>query len=74
MLPEDGHRLDSADDCDGKQLIAVELDGPSHFVGREPAGAALLKLRQLNHSLWLAARLGVLPGVGRAGPSRQGTE
>ena len=38
---------------DGKQ-IAVEVDGPSHFVGRshQPTGATLLKHRQLRHFGW----------------------
>ena len=32
-----------------KYLVGVEVDGPSHFVGREPTGATLLKRRQLRH-------------------------
>ena len=38
---------------DGKE-VAVEVDGPSHFVGRshQPTGATLLKHRQLRHFGW----------------------
>ena len=38
---------------DGKR-IAVEVDGPSHFIGRslQPTGATLLKHRQLRHFGW----------------------
>ena len=32
-----------------KYLVGVEVDGPSHFMGREPTGATLLKWRQLRH-------------------------
>jgi beta-xylosidase len=28
------------------------MDGPSHFVGRKPNGATLLKRRQLRHLGW----------------------
>ena len=38
---------------DGKR-VAVEVDGPSHFVGRsqQPTGATLLKHRQLRYFGW----------------------
>ena len=38
---------------DGKR-IAVEVDGPSHFIGRsqQPSGATLLKHRQLRLFGW----------------------
>ena len=41
---------------DGTQ-VAVEVDGPSHFVGRsqQPTGATLLKQRQLRHFGWRLA-------------------
>ncbi len=28
--------------------IGIEVDGPSHFVGRKPTGSTLLKHRQVN--------------------------
>ena len=36
------------------ERIAVEVDGPSHFLGRsqQPNGATLLKRRQLRHFEW----------------------
>jgi hypothetical protein len=34
------------------QQVAIEVDGPSHYVGREPKGATLLKRRQLRHWGW----------------------
>ena len=49
---EEGYSLDLVVDCGGGKLIAVEVDGPSHFVGREPTGATLLKRRQLKHFGW----------------------
>ena len=33
-------------------LVGVEVDGPHHFVGRDPTGATLLKRRQLRHLGW----------------------
>jgi len=49
---EEGYSLDLVVDCGGEELIAVEVDGPSHFVGRVPTGAMLLKRRQLRHFGW----------------------
>ena len=39
----------------GKEVIAVEVDGPSHFVTKDrwPTGATRLKRRQLRNSGWL---------------------
>ncbi len=34
------------------ERLGVEVDGPSHFVGREPNGTTLLKRRQLRHLGW----------------------
>jgi len=48
---EEGYSLDLVVDWRGEQL-AVEVDGPSHFVGRVPTGATLLKRRQLRHFGW----------------------
>ena len=42
----------------GGDRLGVEVDGPSHFVGREPNGAMLLKRQQLRHLGW---RLGSVP-------------
>ncbi len=36
----------------GTTPIAVEVDGPRHFWGREPTGATLLKRRQLGRLGW----------------------
>jgi len=49
---EEGYSLDLVVECSGEELIAVEVDGPSHFVGRVPTGATLLKRRQLRHFGW----------------------
>jgi len=49
---EEGYSLDLVVECGGEELIAVEVDGPSHFVGRVPTGATLLKRRQLRHFGW----------------------
>ena len=43
---ESGYSLDCRVSWHGTQ-VAVEVDGPSHFVGRDPTGATLLKRRQL---------------------------
>jgi len=47
----EGYSLDSVVDWRGERL-AVEVDGPSHFVGRVPTGATLFKRRQLRHFGW----------------------
>ena len=49
---EEGYSLDLVVDCGGEELIAIEVDGPSHFVGREPTASTLLKRRQLRHFGW----------------------
>ena len=36
----------------GGREVAVEVDGPSHFVGRTPTGATALKRRQLRAAGW----------------------
>jgi len=51
VVLEEGYSLDLVVDWRGERL-AVEVDGPSHFVGREPNGATLLKRRQLEHFGW----------------------
>jgi len=50
MLGE-GYSLDLVIDWRGERL-AVEVDGPSHFVEREPNGATLLKRRQIKDLGW----------------------
>jgi len=51
VVLEEGYSLDLVVDWRGERL-AVEVDGPSHFVGREPTGATVLKRRQLKHFGW----------------------
>jgi hypothetical protein len=48
---EEGYSLDYVVEWRGQQ-IAIEVDGPRHFVGRMPSGATLLKRRQLRHLGW----------------------
>ena len=51
-----GYSIDALVEFDGKR-VALEVDGPSHFVGRsqQPTGATLLKQRQLRHLDWQLA-------------------
>jgi len=51
VVLQEGYSLDLVVDWRGERL-AVEVDGPSHFVGREPTSATLLKRRQLEHFGW----------------------
>jgi len=48
VLMKSGYRIDAVVDVNGKQ-IAVEVDGPSHFIGRsrELTGSTILKHRQV---------------------------
>jgi len=46
VLLKSGYRIDAVVEVDGKQ-IAVEVDGPSHFIGRDPKGRTILKHRQV---------------------------
>jgi very-short-patch-repair endonuclease len=48
---KEGYSLDFVIEWSG-QRVAVEVDGPSHFVGRRPNEATLLKHRQLRHLGW----------------------
>ena len=34
-------------EVNGKR-VGVEVDGPSHFIGRKPAGSTILKRRQIS--------------------------
>ena len=51
VVLEEGYSLDSVVEW-GSERLALEVDGPFHFVGREPTGATLLKRRQLKHFGW----------------------
>ena len=46
-----GYSLDAVV-SEGGFEVAVEVDGPSHFVGRSPTGATALKRRQLRAAGW----------------------
>ena len=48
VLMESGYRIDAVVEVNGEQ-IAVEVDGPSHFIGRsrERTGSTILKQRQV---------------------------
>jgi len=49
-----GYSIDALVTLNNGKRIAVEVDGPSHFIGRsqQPTGATLLKHRQLRHLGW----------------------
>ena len=49
-----GYSIDALVTLNDGQRVAVEVDGPSHFIGRsqQPAGATLLKHRQLRYLGW----------------------
>ena len=46
MLTKSGYRLDAVVEVNGKQ-VGVEVDGPYHFIGRQPKGRTVLKHRQV---------------------------
>jgi len=46
VLMKSGYRIDAIVEVNRKQ-IAIEVDGPSHFVGRDPIGRTILKHRQV---------------------------
>eukprot|EP00984_Skeletonema_dohrnii_P015302 scaffold6582_cov83-Skeletonema_dohrnii-CCMP3373.AAC.3 len=48
VLMESGYRIDAIVEVNGK-VVAVEVDGPSHFIGegRSPTGSTILKRRQV---------------------------
>ena len=52
VVVAEGYSLDMVVECGGGRRIAIEVDGPSHFVGRDPTGSTLLKRRQLQHLGW----------------------
>ena len=49
-----GYSIDALVTLKNGKRVAVEVDGPSHFVGRsqQPTGATVLKHRQLRHFEW----------------------
>jgi hypothetical protein len=47
VLTVSGYRLDALVEVNGKK-IGIEVDGPSHFVGRKPTGSTILKCRQVD--------------------------
>jgi hypothetical protein len=48
VLIHNGYRLDALVEVNGKR-VCIEVDGPSHFIIREPTGSTLLKRRQVNN-------------------------
>ena len=48
VLTKSGYRLDALVEADGKK-VAIEVDGPSHFLGRNPTGSTILKHRQVTN-------------------------
>ena len=48
MLTKSGYRLDALVDVNGKK-IGVEVDGPTHFLARNPTGSTILKHRQITN-------------------------
>jgi hypothetical protein len=47
VLTPSGYRLDAIVKVNGMK-VGIEVDGPSHFVNREPTGSTLLKRRQVS--------------------------
>jgi len=45
VLLKSGYRIDAVVEVNGQ--VAVEVDGPSHFIGREMTGSTILKRRQV---------------------------
>ena len=48
VLTKSGYRLDALVEVNGKK-IGVEVDGPTHFIGRNPSGSTILKHRQVTN-------------------------
>jgi len=48
VLIKNGYRIDAVVELNGQQ-VAVEVDGPSHFIGRELTGSTILKHRQVTN-------------------------
>jgi hypothetical protein len=47
VLTPSGYRLDALVEVNGEK-VGIEVDGPSHFINREPTGNTLLKHRQVS--------------------------
>jgi hypothetical protein len=48
VLTPSGYRIDALVEVNGEKL-GIEVDGPSHFINREPTGSTLLKRRQVSN-------------------------
>ena len=48
VLTKSGYRIDALVEVNGKK-IGVEVDGPTHFIGRNPSGSTILKHRQVSN-------------------------
>ena len=48
VLTKSGYRLDALVEVNGER-VGVEVDGPSHFLGRNPTGSTILKHRQVTN-------------------------
>ena len=51
VVTPQGYSLDAVVQVQGRD-VAVEVDGPRHFLGRAPTGKTLLKRRQLRAAEW----------------------
>ena len=47
VLTPNGYRIDALVEVNGKR-VCIEVDGPHHFVSRQPTGNTILKRRQVN--------------------------
>jgi hypothetical protein len=70
---EEGYRLDYVVEWRGRR-VAIEVDGPSHFVGRELNGATRLKRRQLRTlaGIWCLSPIGEWNELSRTPNARDG--
>lgn len=48
VLTKSGYRIDMVVEVYGEK-VAIEVDGPSHFIGREANGSTILKRRQISN-------------------------
>ena len=46
MLKKSGYQPDALVEVNGKK-VGIDVDGPSHFLGRNPTGSTILKHRQV---------------------------
>ncbi|EJK57295.1 hypothetical protein THAOC_22677, partial [Thalassiosira oceanica] len=47
VLLGSGYRIDAFVKISDERKVAVEVDGPSHFIDRRPTGSTILKHRQV---------------------------